>query len=121
MRHNVNDKVIALTNPQDALTNQPRVKGNIYIVMALRYCTNCGQQCVNVSGSIPPISHIGTRYANYTLCDCGGSTPHDGLWWTNSFHFAPINEETLKEAEKNEEYELCAQILDALQPIIVPK
>jgi hypothetical protein len=105
VRHSVGDKVVALTNPATK-DSQPRKKGNIYIVKAMQFCTQCGIQVIS----------LGCK-ANYDVasCTCGNDIEQKGIFWTASKHFAPLSDTTLQYAVEEENYELAAIIRDALK------
>lgn len=103
----IGDKVVALTNPQDNMS-QPRVKGHIYTVEAILYCNGCGVQTIN----------IGERTNSYILrCNCGTENQSKGLYWTESKHFAKLDnlEEELKDIIENEDYEFARVLSEIIQ------
>lgn len=102
----IGEKVIALTNPLSDMS-QRRVKGNIYTVLAISYCYNCGRQAINIDPT--PIT------AEFTRCNCGARQSTHGLWWTNSKYFSKVDKDSLQEAIDEENYELAALIRDALE------
>ena len=112
MKHNfkINDKVIALTNPANDCCQQ-RIKGQKYIVKDIMYCSKCGKQSIHIGGKV-----ITETVLNLS-CKCGNSQtiPHHG--WTNSKYFIKVDdlEQTLMEAEINEDYELCVLLRDNLK------
>lgn len=99
----IGDKVIALSSSVN--NEQLRVKGNLYIVNAVGYCSGCGSQIINVSGETKIQSG---------KCTCGNIQPAKGLWWTTSRHFIKADEnsisEAIKEALESENYELAATL-----------
>lgn len=99
-RFNIGDKVIALTNPT-RVNSQPRVKGQMYIVQKIMYCSNCGIQMINID----PKSIL-----SIFNCTCNNDQPCDGYHFTQSVLFAKVDdlEEELKEAVHNEDYELAS-------------
>lgn len=104
----VGEKVIALnSSPETDTTRQPRVKGKIYEIKAISYCSGCGTQRVNIGYS----SETSTGMVN---CHCGKRTPHEGLKWTNSEFFAKLDnlDKLIEEAVENEDYELAATLRD---------
>ena len=107
IRHKVGDRVIALTDPFNEFS-QPRKKGQIYTVKAVAYCPKCGAQKVNIGHA---------SIYKMIECGCGCVTETNGLRWTNSFHFAPIDEATLQSAIEQENYELAAILRDYMVEI----
>ena len=104
IRHNIGDKVIALTNPLNDMC-QNRVKGKTYIVVDCVYCTKCGTQSINIGElSIYPESE----------CVCGNISLSGGKYWTDSMYFSNANniEEALSESIKKEDYELASLLRD---------
>jgi len=101
----VGDKVIALSSSVN--NEQLRVKGNLYLVNAVGYCSGCGVQIINVSGE--------TKIKD-GKCTCGHIQPARGLWWTTSKHFIKADEdsisEAIKEAIANENFELASTLRD---------
>ncbi len=102
VRHEVGDKVIALTNPKTA-NSQPRKKGQIYIVKAIKYCPYCGIQAIN----------IGQQTTNIiVVCKCGKQQNTTGLKWTQSHHFVKPQElkAKIEEAVEIEDYETAHEL-----------
>lgn len=102
----IGDKVVALTNtPANVLERcQPRKKGEVYKVIDTKECDNCGSQMVNVSDT--PSSR------EFLLCHCGGKLATDGVHWTLSINFAPVDE-ILAHALEIEDYEYACKLRDA--------
>jgi len=105
MKFQVNQKVIALTNPFDH-TSQQRVKGNIHTITKLSWCHNCGANVINIDNQPSNFETV--------ECDCGGIQSTGGSAWTLASHFAPITEESMQSLAEAEEYELAAVIRDNL-------
>ena len=103
MKFKIGQKVVALTNPMNNLC-QPRIKGNVYIVLDVSYCSKCGVQSINIT----------TNYTHHgeVLCGCGNNCPSQGKFWTDSILFAPLDnlEATIAELAEKEEYEVCAML-----------
>lgn len=99
------DKVIALTNPKNAFS-QPRVKGKIYTVEAIYFCSGCGNQMVNLG--------FKTKNSKIFCGPCDNMQSSKGLCWTRSEHFSKVDdfEESLKEALENEDYEMASLLRD---------
>lgn len=95
----VGDKVVALTDNPDK-DCQPRKKGKIYSVHAVSYCPVNGAQFINLG--------VPTNIQGL-FCGCGQIHPTQGLDWTYSKHFAPVEdlENILATAIENEDYELA--------------
>lgn len=91
VRFNVGDRVVALIDNSDTY-EQPRKKGQIYVVLAIRYCSRCGIQHINIAGEV-----FGANKKLYN-CTCGMTNTSEGLWWSNSSRFALVDD--LEEAEK---------------------
>jgi len=110
MKHKfeVGDTVIALTNPGDHLS-QPRVKGNIYTVVAVLYCANCGRQKVNIGPTTD-------SWHTYSCSSCHTKWPCYGKYWTDSKYFAKVDEDTLKQAVEAEEYEIAQTLYKEIFP-----
>ena len=106
MKFQINQKVIALSNPFNELSQQ-RVKGNIYTVKALSWCARCGANQINIDNS---------KSAQYITirCTCGYAQPNQGLNWTRASEFAPLTEEAMEALAEAEEYELAAIVRDNL-------
>lgn len=108
IRHNVGDKVIALSNPPTP-TSQFRVKGKTYTVQAIMYCIGCGKQLINIG--------LTCDFAYFTRCgSCNNRQPANGLYWTDSAQFVKPEDiqETISEAVEEENYEL-AQLLSEIE------
>lgn len=106
IEHKVGQRVVALTNSIDP-SSQTRKKGGVYFVKAVSYCGGCGEQRINIGQATPAYSVI-----ECVSDKCGFNQPTNGLMWTRSALFAPLDNlhESISEAEKNEDYEL-AQLL----------
>jgi len=100
----IGEKVVALIG-QVHPNAQPRTKGNIYTVEDVMFCSTDGHQMINLGYQS---KHIGL------ICTCGKKHPTNGLMWTNSEHFAKVDdvEEALEEAIANEDYELATILRD---------
>jgi hypothetical protein len=98
----IGDSVIALSSNPDSYA-QVRTKGKIYEVQAIRYCTKCGIQVLNIG----PTTDIGIE----SQCMCMHVAPSGGLWWTISTEFRKLTNDSLEaiesEAVENEDYELA--------------
>ena len=103
----ISDKVVALTNtpPNVAARCQPRKQGEVYLVIDTIECVNCGSQMVNVSDS--------PSEREFLLCHCGGKLKTNGVHWTLSINFAPVDE-ILEHALQVEDYEYACKLRDAL-------
>lgn len=112
MKHSIGDSVVALTNTPNYRC-QPRVKGQIYKVKDIMYCSKCGIQTINIGYTIDI-----PRFSGILECNCGSEIFSNGLHWTESKYFAPVTEAFLKECEEKEEYELCSTIKEILTPTI---
>ena len=111
-RFKIGEDVVALTNPLDEY-GQPRVKGKVYPVLAVKYCSGCGGQKINIAG---------TCSINFDLEDCGlcrKTTEADDLWWTDSNLFARPQElqAELEVLESEEKYEECAELVKIMAMI----
>ena len=101
MNFKIGDRVVALTNPVNEY-GQPRIKGQIYRVYAVVYCSGCGCQSINIG-----VKSQRTKFN----CGCGKhNQPNGGLWFTTSANFALVDEQTLTEAVESENYELAEVI-----------
>lgn len=104
----IGEKVIALTNPRDP-NSQPRVKGQLYEVLDVLYCSKCGEQLINIT-TIQ--THSPTFY-----CECGQRRiPNHNKYWTYSRFFAKPEElqSELDRAIEEENYEEAITIRDIL-------
>lgn len=106
MKLKVGDRVIALTNPKNERC-QSRVKGNLYIVQAVSYCSGCGKQRINIGQRTSSSSDV--------KCNCGTCQPSNGLFWTATRHFALLKEQTLEQLIESEEFELACVVRDNLK------
>ncbi len=94
----VGERVIALDScPETDPSRQPRVKGKIYTVKAVLYCSGCGSQKIN-------IGYHSLSTSGQLRCDCGKRGDAEGLKWTNSVHFAKLDniDKLIEEAVENE-------------------
>jgi hypothetical protein len=113
VRHNVGDKVIALnsTPPSDFLL-QKRIKGKVYEILDVLYCSKCGIQSVNITTD---------REEMDVECDCGhiGSTEK---CWTYSWLFTKPEEleGLLNEAVEEERYEDASELHKMIEKIFQP-
>lgn len=117
-RFKIGDKVVALTNPLSE-GSQPRVKGKTYNVQAVRYCSGCGVQVINLGYHLPiPNNHI--QYSEYSDCVCGKEALNEGLFWTLSKYFAKVDdlETAIEEAVQNEDYETAAVLRDLNKELV---
>lgn len=105
IKHKVGDKVIALNSSIDDDRVQKRIKGEIYTIQDIIYCTKCGVQLVN-------IGEKSDRSEN--KCSCGKVNSSFNLKWTFSKYFIPIDEKFLSSMEEMEEYEICETIKKSL-------
>jgi hypothetical protein len=105
MKFQVNQKVIALSNSSNELSQQ-RIKGSIYTVTKLSWCVNCGISLINIDNK-PAVRETGE-------CDCGSTQSTGGSAWTIASEFALITHETLRLLAEFEEYELAAIVRDNL-------
>ena len=104
-KFDIGDKVIALTDPLNP-GSQPRIKGKIYKVESILYCSYCGEQMINIGEtSTSTILHHSK---------CGNKQENKGLHWTSSDHFSKIDDfdESLQEAIESENYELACLLRD---------
>ena len=105
MKFQVNQKVIALNNPFNELSQQ-RVKGNLYTVTKLSWCIGCGMSRINIDNQPTVRKNID--------CSCGSTQSTGSLAWTKVSHFAPLTEESMEALAESEEYELAAIVRDNL-------
>lgn len=98
----IGDRVIALKSESRPFY-QPRVKGRIYEVFDLQYCSKCAIQAINVT---PPVEGM----LNH-VCDCGAKHYNTGYkMFSYSKHFVKADEdltERIEEEVKRENYELA--------------
>lgn len=105
MKFQVNQKVVALSNPLNELSQQ-RVKGNVYTVTKLSWCVSCGISRINIDNQPAVRGNI--------VCKCGSIQSTGGLAWTIISAFAPLTEESMEALAETEEYELAAIVRDNL-------
>jgi hypothetical protein len=98
------DKVVALVG-QTHPSAQPRVKGKIYEVVDIMFCHREGHQMINLG--------YGSEH-NTILCSCGKKHFNNGLMWTDSAHFAKVDEvdKALEKAVAEEDYDLAIILRD---------
>lgn len=111
INHKIGDKVIAISSSKDDPRIQKRIKGQVYIIKEVMYCSRCDTQLVNLGEE--------SKKGNL-LCGCGSSQYNKDKKWTYSKHFIPMTEEYLKYMESVEQYEICAVIkkeLDKLEKV----
>lgn len=90
MNFKVGEKVIAIpgNNVKAGEWGQPLSTKTVYTVLAVAYCSGCGQQRINVQGALPSNEF----YPTIRCESCGHEYPHNGLWWTRSKYFTrPIS------------------------------
>lgn len=109
MNFKIGQKVVALNSSADYRA-QPRVKGNIYTVLDILYCSKCGIQTINITAYYTPPN--GVIWSGNVRCRCGSVQPHQNKPWTASSFFAPLDnlEATIAELAEKEEYETCAML-----------
>jgi hypothetical protein len=100
-KFNVGDKVICIVARKDH-RGQPREVGHQYVVQAIKYCSGCGIQAINIMGKCD------SGYVK-SGCICGEINPNKGLWWTASNYFVKVDDIQLaiEEAVKEENYEVA--------------
>jgi len=105
MKHtfSIGEKVVALIHRPDSLC-QDRIKGKTYIVLAIRYCSACGNQTINIGTSKPSIN------SGTVTCRCGASNLNNGLSWTRADNFAPL--ECKEESNENKAVNQLLKELD---------
>lgn len=103
----IGDNIVALTNtpPNVFARCQPRKKGDVYKVLDTRECDNCGSQMVNVTDT--------PSDREFLLCHCGGRLTTNGVHWTLSVNFAPVDE-MLNHALEIEDYEYACKLRDSI-------
>jgi hypothetical protein len=106
-RFNRGDCVIALTNPLDS-SCQYRIKGNTYKVHDVLYCSNCGEQSINIEHPAKDID------LSWIKCDCEHLQPSNGKGWTYSRHFFKPEDadKLLQQAIEIEDYDTAIFIRD---------
>lgn len=107
LEFNINDEVVALTESTASKT-QPRVKGKKYIVQDVMYCSNCGEQCINIG--VPATF-------KKLKCECGEIQDSKGKSWTSSIHFSNVNniEKEMFNAAKKEDYNRAIVLRDVIK------
>jgi hypothetical protein len=106
MKFQINQKVIALNNPFNELS-QHRVKGNIYTVTKLSWCIHCGISLINIDNQ--------PNTCETSKCNCGCIQPTGGSAWTMASEFASLTEESMEAFAETEEYELAAIVRNNLK------
>jgi protein-arginine kinase activator protein McsA len=106
-RYKVGQRVVALSNSKPN-SIQPRVKGKIYTIDSILFCSGCGKQFLNFG----TIADEGCD--KYGTCSCGTKTDGRGLVWTSSIFYAPIDDidSQIEKAIEEEDYELAAPLRD---------
>jgi hypothetical protein len=106
---NVGTKVVALTSP---LNNrcQPRIKGQIYTVTGVKYCSSCGRKTININDNKP-------NQAPTIKCRCGDISGNKNRAWTYAEHFVPLDEipAKIQELIAVEDYEMCQLLYDVME------
>ena len=103
----IGEEVVALST-QTGEGFQRRIKGAVYPVKRIIYCSKCGDQLINISDATPN--------SNYGVCPCGGVNEFNGSEYTNAKHFGKTGgiHAQIKEAEEAENYELAGFLLSTL-------
>lgn len=106
-RFEIGDKVVALVSSTHPFT-QTRIKGNVYTVEDILYCTKCGIQVINIGQKCK---------GNTGLLECsicGDTSSNRNLGWTQSRYFAKVDDlsEAIEEAVAEEDYETAALLRD---------
>lgn len=104
----IGDSVIALSSA--VRPNQPRIKGNAYIVSNIMFCPKQGYQLLNID-STPAMEN-----SKHVICKCGSKHYNGGLAYTYYTEFVLDNpiaiEQTLIEAVQTEDYEKACVLRD---------
>lgn len=105
-RFEIGDKVVALNNPFTS-NSQPRVKGKVYKVVDIMYCSGCGIQVINIGEAC-------TASSGFVSCLCNTRTHNKGLAWTSSEYFAKVDDvaDAIEAAVAEEDYETAAMLRD---------
>ena len=106
-RFNINDKVVALVSSQKDINDvQVLVKGKVYLVTDIKYCSRCGEQHVNIDNST-------CSYFDY-ICDCGEYVLSKGLGYTEAEYFCKVDDIDLEieEALMIEDYDKAILLRD---------
>ena len=104
-RYRIGQKVIGLnSNPV-----VPRVKGKVYTIDSVLFCSECGKQFLNFG------KRADNSFENFGICTCGAKIDTKNRVWTSSKHYAPIDniELQIEKAIEEENYELAASLRDA--------
>jgi len=109
-RFNIGDTVVSLNcNTDDS--GQPRIRGKIYKVKDVLYCSSCGIQVINLGGDA-------TKNSGMFKCTCEELKHNNGLSWTLSEQFEIAHADSLarsiEEAIDKEDYELGGTLRDSL-------
>jgi hypothetical protein len=103
----IGDNVIALSSTP-CENAQTRIKGKIYKVCDISYCSKCGLQLLNIGQASPNDATI--------ECTCNYVGRANGLMWTFSTEFRKLTSDSLEalesEAVENEDYELAGTLRD---------
>jgi len=96
----IGDKVIALNTPTSP-NCQYRVKGKIYTVTMVMNCQLCGVELLNIDNKLSTNPHTKLQ------CGCNHRMEHFGRGFTQSKHFAPIDDidELILTCVEDENYE----------------
>jgi len=111
IKHKIGDKVVAITTTENTYS-QPRIKGEVYIIKDVHFCSNCGAQYVNFGYDVK------VSFGKCTTCDA--SQPTRNLRWTPSNHYINICDIDLlmKSAISKEDYEFAAILRDINNSIL---
>lgn len=106
--YKIGQKVIALSDGKNDESTQSRIKGEIYIIKDIVFCSKCGKRFLNFGET--------QDFADWGTCNCGGKTFAHGLKWTSHHHYAPLDdlESLLGVAVSEEDYEFAAIIRDMI-------
>lgn len=115
----VGEKVVALTNPENEEC-QPRVRGEVYKVLKLLYCSSCGCQAIHIGGKAKPVSCV---LNDLIQCECGSKQPHNGFDFTDSIYFVRLEEisDAIAHFAEKEEYETCEMLKGVEEKMLVNK
>lgn len=104
-KFSIGERVIALSSTPNERC-QKREKGKIYTIKGIIYCPKLGHQLINLGET-----HISHRI----FCRCGNTHLNEGLAWTYHTEFAKIDDFTLQEVLKEENYKLACIIRDNIK------
>jgi len=100
----VGDKVIALVTTLKPGFSQNLIKGKIYVIQKIKYCSECGEQSINIGEN--------EERKSIRCKNCGSSFESKGYAYSSSKRFVLLDEidELVEECINNEDYEMLIEL-----------